>query len=155
MEHFEGEDAEELFNKYGVHPERSGDDSIFCTTGSLGLGLPIAVGAAMATNSDVHCIISDGECCEGSIWESLYYLSKKPLSNLKIYVNVNGFSAYDIINITKLEKLLKSFEIDNLFPINTSHHLKEFKFLDDKAIEAHYCKITNEEILKELKYKIV
>jgi transketolase len=155
MEHYENNDAENLFDKYGVHPEKNPDDKIFCSTGSLGLGLPIAIGAAMGnSDKEVYCIISDGECCEGSIWESLYYLSKHPLENLVIYVNINGYSAYDTVEISKLEKILRSFEIDTLYPIDTSDYLKKFKFLSDKGIEAHYCKITDDEILNQLKYEI-
>lgn len=154
MEHFEGEDAEILFGKYGVHPERSGDDSIFCTTGSLGLGLPIAIGAAMASNNTVHCVISDGECCEGSIWESLYYLSKKPLDNLKIYVNINGFSAYDTIDKSHLENVLKSFNVKNIKIMDTQDHINRFSFLKDKHIESHYCKITSDDVCRQLKYEI-
>lgn len=155
MEAFEYKDAEVLFSKCGVHPDKNVDDGIFCSTGSLGLGLPIAIGAAMAdAKRVVYCVISDGECCEGSIWESLYFLSKHPLENLIIYVNMNGYSAYDTVDISKLMKILNSFEVKNLHPVDTSQALKQFKFLDEKSIEAHYCKITNDEILKELKFPI-
>jgi transketolase len=155
MEHYENNNAEQLFDKYGVHPEKNKADNIFCSTGSLGLGLPIAIGSAMA-NKEIHvyCIISDGECCEGSIWESLYYLSKNPLPNLHIFVNANGFSAYDKINIDKLSKCIEAFEIKNVTIVDTSDILKTFKFLNDKSIEAHYCKITDTEILTKLKYEI-
>jgi transketolase len=155
MEYYENNDAEILFDKYGVHPEKNKNDNIFCSTGSLGLGLPIAMGAAMGNRDiNVYCVISDGECCEGSIWESLYYLSKNPLSNLYIFVNSNGFSAYDKINISKLSKCIRAFEIENLKIVDTSEILKRFKFLNDKSIEAHYCKIIDTEILKNLKYEI-
>jgi transketolase len=155
MEYYENNDAENLFDKYGVHPEKNKSDNIFCSTGSLGLGLPVAIGASMGNRDiDVYCVISDGECCEGSIWESLYYLSKNPSPNLHIFVNANGFSAYDKINISKLSKCIEAFEIENLTIVDTSDILKNFKFLNDKSIEAHYCKITNLEILKTLKYEI-
>jgi transketolase len=155
MEHYENNDAEQLFDKYGVHPEKNKSDKIFCSTGSLGLGLPIAIGSSMANKeNNVYCIISDGECCEGSIWESFYYLSKNPLSNLKIFVNANGFSAYDKINISKLSKCIKSFEIKNLKVVDTSNILKKFKYLNEKSIESHYCKIIDDEILTQLKYEI-
>lgn len=155
MEYYENNDAEILFDKYGVHPEKNKNDNIFCSTGSLGLGLPIATGAAMGNeNINVYCVISDGECCEGSIWESLYYLCKNPLPNLKIFVNANGFSAYDNINIIKLSKCIEAFEIKNLTIVDTSDILKSFNFLNEKLIEAHYCKITNNKILTELKYEI-
>ena len=88
MEAFEGCNAEKLLETHGIHPTK--DDKIFCSTGSLGLGLPIAIGAALAnTERTVHCIVSDGECCEGSIWESLYFLTKTNIPNLNVYVKQN------------------------------------------------------------------
>lgn len=153
MEEFENKDAEILFNKHGVHPSKDKGDNIFCSTGSLGLGLPIAIGAALADpQRDIHCVISDGECCEGSIWESLYFLCKQPILNLKVYVNINGYSAYDTVNISKLTALLNSFNIKSLCIRDTSEYLSRFDFLHSKKIEAHYCKITDEQILNHLKY---
>src|SRR5258708_9487054 len=72
LEHFEGHDAEMLFNLHGVHPNRDLEHGIYCSTGSLGQGLPIAVGMALADrNKNVYCLISDGECSEGSIHEAI------------------------------------------------------------------------------------
>ena len=152
MEAFEGKDAEALFDKYGVHPERSVEDGIFCSTGSLGLGLPISIGAALADKErKVHCIISDGECCEGSIWESLYLLTKKNVPNLSIYVNANGISAYDTIDIQNLKRIIDSYELKNVTFVDTSIHLKSVPLLDVSGVEAHYIKITNDITLNSLK----
>jgi len=155
MEYFENKDAVYLFDKFGVHPEKSLSDGIFATTGSLGLGLPIALGAAMADpDRNVHCIISDGECCEGSIWECLYFLSKNPLYNLYIYVNLNGFSAYSKVDITKLSNTIRAFGVSRIKLVNTSDILRNYTLLNTKAIEAHYIKIKNQEELNQLKYEI-
>jgi len=71
LEKHHGIDAEFLFNKHGGHPHRDEDNKIYCSTGSLGLGLLVSVGRALANRNDnVYCLISDGECAEGSIWES-------------------------------------------------------------------------------------
>lgn len=87
----------------GVHPDRNPTLGIEVSTGSLGQGLPIAVGMSLADrNKDIWCLISDGEAAEGSIWESLRIASEQRLSNLKIIVNVNGYGAYDRINSTNL-----------------------------------------------------
>ena len=72
--------------------------------------MPIAVGHALANRSkSVWCLISDGECAEGSIWESLAFIHKQSLDNLHIYVNINGMGAYDYIDTENLKNRLKSF----------------------------------------------
>lgn len=102
--------AEKLFVKHGVHPNRDLANGIYVSTGSLGQGLPIAVGMAISDKSkNVYCIISDGECAEGSIWEAIRVASEQNLRNLKILVNANGFGAYDEINIRLLPKRFRSF----------------------------------------------
>lgn len=89
-----GYDAEELLERCGIHPERG--PGIDCSTGSLGQGLPIALGMAMADRTkNVYCLISDGEAAEGSIWEVANVMRKYDVTNLKIYCNWNGWGAYD------------------------------------------------------------
>lgn len=110
LEKYESKDAEALYKKHGVHPNRNLKDGIYVSTGSLGQGLPIAVGMAIADkNKTVYCIISDGECAEGSIWESTRVAAEQKLSNLKILVNANGLGAYDEIDIKSLPDRFKSF----------------------------------------------
>jgi transketolase N-terminal domain/subunit len=48
IEKYHGKDAEVLFLKHGGHPHRDEENYIYCSTGSLGLGLPIALGRAVA-----------------------------------------------------------------------------------------------------------
>lgn len=153
MEAFDQCDAEQLLVKHGIHPTK--DDHIFCSTGSLGLGLPIAIGAALAnTSRTVHCIISDGECCEGSIWESLYFLNKNNIVNLKIYVNANGISAYSFVDVKNLKKIIKSFQVKNIKFIDTSNILKDHPTLGRLGIESHYIKIKDKQQLEEFKYEV-
>src|SRR3990167_1749428 len=57
----------------------------------------------------VFCMISDGECAEGSIWESLRIASQLELENLIILVNTNGWGAYDPINLADLIKRIRAF----------------------------------------------
>ena len=133
-------DAEMLFNKHGGHPHRDEENHIYCSTGSLGMGLPVAVGRAIANpDRDVYCLISDGECAEGSIWEALSFIKLNKIDNLKVFVNVNGYAAYDKVNINYLIKRLKIFlpSIETIF--TTVEH---FPFL--KGLNAHY-KVMNEE----------
>lgn len=100
--------AEKIFAHHGVHPDRCSDCRIDCSSGSLGHGLPIAVGMALANRSkNVYCLISDGECSEGSIWEAFRIQKEQNLDNLIIYVNINGWGAYKGINQMQLSNQLE------------------------------------------------
>jgi transketolase len=64
-------------------------------TGSLGQGLAAANGMALANRLDgidarLFCLLGDGECSEGSVWESAQFASLNHLSNLIAIVDVNG-----------------------------------------------------------------
>ena len=103
-------DAQDLLNEMGEHPHRNELKKVHCSTGSLGMGITVAVGRALSNKDrDLYCMISDGECSEGSVWESLKFIHENDINNLKIYVNANGWAAYDSIDIDYLEKRLKSF----------------------------------------------
>lgn len=96
--------------KLHVHPNRDISLDIHVSTGSLGQGLPIALGMAIANRKEnVYCMISDGECAEGSVWESLRIMDEQKISNLKIIVNANGWGAYDPIDLRSLYKRLAAF----------------------------------------------
>jgi transketolase len=81
----------------GVHPE-SVLPGVDFSTGSLGHGLSIAVGSALAarlqgSNRHIYCLISDGECNEGSIWEAAMFAAHHKLSNLTVILDKNGQQA--------------------------------------------------------------
>lgn len=100
-------------NSLGIHPERNPLIDIEMSTGSLGQGLPVAVGIALANRSkNVYCSISDGECAEGSIWEAASIASKYKLKNLKIIINANGFAGYEEIVSENLIAKFQSFGCD-------------------------------------------
>ena len=105
-----GIDPVALLHKHGIHPGKDLVNKLYCSTGSLGSGLPIAVGYALADRTkNVHCMISDGECAEGSIWESLRFIHKAKLDNLHVYANINGMSAYEYLDVEYLSTRLQSF----------------------------------------------
>ena len=81
----------------GVHPEHRLRGVDF-STGSLGHGLALGAGAALAarlqgSSRRVFVLLSDGECNEGSIWESAMFAAHQELSNLVVVIDMNGQQA--------------------------------------------------------------
>ena len=88
LEHYYGLNAQELLEKYGEHPKRNELDHIHCSTGSLGMGICVAVGRAVGNpNRHVHVMISDGESNEGSVWEALRYIHDANVKNCLLYTS--------------------------------------------------------------------
>lgn len=88
------------------------------STGALGHGLPIATGVALAKMLRSHtgivtCILGDGECNEGSVWEAAAIASHHGLNNLRVFVDVNrqqGLGATNtILNLEPLEDKWQAF----------------------------------------------
>lgn len=82
------------------HPDIDKENGIYCTTGSLGHGLPVAVGVAMAKKIKkedglVYVLMGDGECQEGTTWESLLVVDRFRLNNLYIYIDDNNDQAME------------------------------------------------------------
>lgn len=87
------------FNKFkspfGMHLDGAKVKGVDVSTGSLGHGLPIGVGLALGArvqNKDwkTYCILGDGECNEGSVWEAAMAASHYKLDNLVTIVDKNG-----------------------------------------------------------------
>ena len=134
--------AEKIFNHHGVHPDYCEKCHIDCSTGSLGNGLPIAVGMALADRrKKVYCLISDGEFSEGSIHEALRIRSELSLSNLKVYLNNNGWGAYKKIDDKQMETFSFIYGINQI-----KTNVDYLPFL--KGQDAHY-HIMNEEEYKQ------
>ena len=79
----------------GGHPERDVNVGIHATSGSLGHGLPFAVGMALSDTiqrleRDVVVIVGDGELNEGSNWEAALHAAKHKLGKLKVMIDLNG-----------------------------------------------------------------
>jgi transketolase len=102
--------ASSFMNELNIHPDRNQNIGIDVSTGSLGQGLPIALGMALADrNKNVYCLISDGECSEGSVWETLRVGIEQKLGNLRIVVNANGWGAYHRVSLPLLLKRINGF----------------------------------------------
>ncbi len=95
------------------HPDIEPNQGIMCTTGSLGHGLAIGAGKALAKklkneNGKIFVIIGDGECQEGSIWETFNLIRKFKLNNIVTIVDNNNFQALDTIGDILDENNLKN-----------------------------------------------
>lgn len=77
----------------GVHPEIS-TKGIMASTGSLGHGLAMTAGLAIADKKkDCFCVLSDGELMEGSVWEAVLMISSLDLNNIIVVVDFNGLQS--------------------------------------------------------------
>ena len=109
--------------KLTTHLELDKKNGIHCTTGSLGHGLPIATGMAFARKKQkiygkVYVMMSDGECQEGTTWESLLIAARHKLDNLFIFVDYNKIQALSTLEealpLDNLASKFKAFNWDTL-----------------------------------------
>ena len=140
LEAFRGHDSSVMFETMGDHPKRNPSLNVDCSTGSLGMGITVATGMALASpEKTIYCVVSDGECAEGSVWEAIRFANWHGLSNLKVYFNINNFIAYDEINGERL-----SNELLAVYPAANIRFSTLFPF-DEFFLSAHYMKMTDEQ----------
>jgi transketolase len=93
------------------------------TSGSLGHGLSIGVGMALAakiegTGQDCYAVLGDGEMNEGSIWEAMLFAAHRKLDNLIVIVDENGFQAMgrtaDVMGLGSLRDKFASFGFESV-----------------------------------------
>lgn len=103
------------------HPPARGIAEIMFATGSLGHGLSLAAGTALARRlkgleGHTFCLTSDGEWQEGSTWEALIFAAHQKLANLTVLVDHNGLQGFghthDIASMFPLFDRLKGFDVD-------------------------------------------
>ncbi len=103
-----------------VHPERDLPGIDF-STGSLGMGMSYATGAALGarlkkSSRRVFALVSDAECNEGVLWEAAMFAAHHKLSNLYLIVDLNGQQAMDytekVLDIQPLSKKFQAFGWD-------------------------------------------
>ncbi|TSC79495.1 MAG: transketolase [Parcubacteria group bacterium Gr01-1014_29] len=98
-----------------THPMMQSAPGVEATTGSLGHGLPIGLGMAMALRhekrkNNVFVILSDGECDEGSVWESALYAGYHALDNLVVCIDYNKIQSFGrTAEVLDLEPLADKF----------------------------------------------
>jgi len=101
---------------FGGHPKKFSVPAITWSTGSLGHGLAVACGKAFASrNKTFVCILGDGETNEGSVWESLMFLSQHQLTNVLVIIDNNKKESLDLTNnIVGIEGFVSSLKATNL-----------------------------------------
>ncbi len=121
--------------KMTTHLEIDPKNGIYCTTGSLGHGLPIATGMAMARKKQkikgkIYVMISDGECQEGTTWESMLIGAKHELNNLVVIIDYNKIQALqkidEVLPLHNLSKKILTFNW-NCIEVKNGHN---FSFLN-------------------------
>jgi len=111
----------------GGHPEHK-IPGVEASTGSLGHGLPIAVG--MALNAKIEklayrtfVIVGDGECNEGSVWEAAMAASKHQLSNLTVIVDYNKHQSYSTTTeVLDMEPFIQKWQAFGFSTIEVDGH---------------------------------
>lgn len=121
--------------EFGIHTPSTRPNDIPIATGSLGHGLSFAVGIAKSfqlagqDTRRVYCLMSDGECNEGSVWEAALFASSHKLSNLTVIIDKNRLQAY--APITKVLGDASSVSKWKAFGFNVltcnGHDLKDFE----------------------------
>lgn len=116
------------------------------STGSLGHGLPIAVGMALAARQAgkkhrVFCLMSDGDCNEGSTWEAISFAAQHHFDNLTVIVDYNRVQALgkmeDVIEMEPFARKLEDFrwavqEIDGHDYVQIENALNQVPFVPGK-----------------------
>lgn len=113
---------EEILNTYCLnggklsgHPTRQCVPGVEVSTGSLGHGLAMGAGMALAAKHDIKkyrifVLLSDGECDEGSIWETALFVSHHKLDNLIAIIDYNKLQAFGRTNeVINLEPLVEKW----------------------------------------------
>jgi len=129
-----------LSSPFQGHPHWLKLPGVECSSGSLGQGLSIAVGNALAARLDgkdyhVFCIMGDGEQQEGSVWEAAMEASHYKLDNLVAIIDNNHLQidgkTEDVMNIEPIAEKYEAFGWE-LIRIN-GHDMKQVVFALEEA----------------------
>jgi transketolase len=121
------------------HVSHKGIPGVEFSTGSLGHGLPVATGMALAAkinknNHRIFVLMSDGECDEGSNWEAILFASHHKLNNLTVIIDRNMLqsihSTEDTLALEPFADKWKSFGWD-VSEVDGHNHEEIFNAFSD------------------------
>ena len=98
------------------------------STGSLGHGLPVAIGSALAAKKEklkknIYVLLSDGELNEGTTWQSLLFAAHHKLNNLCVIIDYNKLQSLTFVSKTiKLEPIVNKIRSFNCFVKSINGH---------------------------------
>ena len=133
------------FNTSLIHHPSSTVKGIIFSSGSIGLGLSVGNGMALANSKllknerSVFVLLGDGELCEGSILEAFTYGGSKKINNIIALIDKNNFQASDKTNkIVKTDIIIKAIKSLGwkIFVVD-GHSIKQIKESIDKAISVN------------------
>ena len=137
---------DELFNLRHIgsflqgHPDMKNTPGVDMSTGSLGQGISAAVGMALSAkhfgfNYRVYAILGDGEIEEGQVWEAAMFAANKKLSNLTVFVDLNGLQIDGTIDeVNSARPVDKKFEAFGWDTIEIDGH--DFEQIEDALNKA-------------------
>ena len=134
----------DLNSKLGGHPTDK-INNVESSTGSLGHGLPIGVGLALAYkikkyNGKIYVIVGDGEANEGTIWESALLANHHNLNNLFCIIDFNH-STDRAVKLGDLDDKFKSFGWD--VKVIDGHNHQEILYALNNKSDKPTCIIAN------------
>jgi transketolase len=100
------------------HPDRVRNSLVDVSTGALGQGLSVAIGRACAKkmkgqHAYVYCLLGDGECQEGQIWEAVMFAGARGAGNLIAFIDLNRSQndgpAQEVLDIGSLAPKFNAF----------------------------------------------
>ncbi|MDQ7779341.1 MAG: 1-deoxy-D-xylulose-5-phosphate synthase N-terminal domain-containing protein [Planctomycetota bacterium] len=122
---------------------------IEASTGSLGQGLSLALGIAMAfkrqgRRSRIFVVMGDGECQEGMFWEALHFWDKMRFRNIRLVIDNNGLQGMGELVNTSLDRVR---QYAHALPIRIVRTRKGqgIPFMEGNNYY-HYCKLSEQEL---------
>lgn len=129
-----------LGSRFQGHPSRDKVPGVEMSTGSLGQGISVAVGMAIADKLDgkdrrVYALLGDGEIQEGIVWEAFMAAAHYGLSNLTAIIDWNGLQIDgkndDVMTVRPIDEKLKAFGWD--VTVIDGHDIDDIKKAFDHA----------------------
>lgn len=137
-------------SKFGMH-SKLGIPGIDFAGGALGIGIGVACGMAYAAKQNVkpykiYCIVGDGECYEGSVWEAAMFASHNKLNNLIVIIDRNKLAITDYTeNMVALESLSdkwKAFGFE-VHEVQNGHDFSQLRNALNNVSSKPLCVIAN------------